>query len=231
MAGSPRPLSAGDPPLGVIHLPMKALGVQSYYDPTAFWRDTLAFVQPGWPSLLSDQAFTAETIRHLCRKPEKTGTISEAGCLYLRALCARYAPHVAVEVGTFIGSSAMAMASEAGVVHTCDKDNDAFLSHGNIVSYGKKTSTQMFAELASARVRASFFFFDGRIHENDLTLIDLIAEPGSIFAFDDFERGQKGEINVKRLGAHLKAEYRLVPPPPVVPYTKSSTTIAVMVPA
>ncbi len=211
--------------------PVKALGIRSFHDPTVFWRDTLAFVQPGWCSTIGLQALTAESIRPLCHKPEKTGTISEAGCLYLRALCARFVPHVAVEVGTFIGSSAMAMASEAGVIHTCDKDNDAFLSHGNIVTYGKKTSTQMFAELATARVRASFFFFDGRIHENDLPLIDLISEPGSIFAFDDFERGQKGDINVKRLGAHLKAEYRLVPPPPVVPYTKSLTTIAVMVPA
>ncbi len=210
---------------------MSALGIRPYYDPTQFWRDTLAFVQPGWPNILSAQALTAESIRQFCHKHEKTGTISEAGCLYLRALCARYAPHVAVEVGTFIGSSAMAMASEAGMVHTCDKDNDAFVSHGNIVTYGKKTSTQMFAELASARVRSSFFFFDGRIHENDLPLIDLIAEPGAVFAFDDFERGQKGDINVKRLGAHLKAGYRLVPPPPAVPYTKSSTTIAVMVPA
>ncbi len=210
---------------------MKAIGVSSYIDPTAFWRDTLAFVQPGWCSTLALQALTAESLRPLCRKPEKTGTISEAGCLYLRALCARFVPHVAVEVGTFIGSSAMAMASEAGVVHTCDKDNDAFVSHGNIVTYGKKTSTQMFAELASARIKASFFFFDGRIHENDLPLIDLIAEPGSVFAFDDFLPQQKGEINSRRLSAHLKAEYRLVPPPPVVPYSSTSNAIAVMVPA
>ncbi len=210
---------------------MKALGVQSYYDPTAFWRDTLAFVQPSWWQEWVGHAELCELRRPLCRKPDQTGTISEAGCLYLRALCARYAPHVAVEVGTFIGSSAVAIAAEAGKLHTCDLHNSALTSQGNIKCYPATSSTQMFAELARDRVRASFFFFDGRIHENDLPLIDLIAEPGSIFAFDDFERGQKGDINVKRLGAHLKAEYRLVPPPPVVPYTKSATTIAVMVPA
>jgi hypothetical protein len=38
-------------------------------------------------------------------------------------------------------------------------------------------------------------------------------------------------INARRLSHHLKAKYRLVLPPPVVPYTSSTTTIAVMVPA
>jgi hypothetical protein len=207
------------------------VGVPLYPDQAGFWRETTAFIQPGWQVQYRQQAEASERLRPYCRKSEKTGTISEAGCLYLRALCARFAPPVVVEVGTFIGSSALAMAHESGVVHTCDKDNDIVQSHGNVIAYGKKTSTQMFAELASAKVKASFFFFDGRIHENDLPLIDLIAEPGSIFAFDDFEGQEKGVINARRLGRHIQTAYRLVLPPKVVPMSSSRTTIAAMVPA
>jgi hypothetical protein len=121
---------------------------------TDFWRDTLAFVQPGWSS---DWRVLAERLRGRrpsCRKPEKTGTISEAGCLYLRALCARFSSegrrrdrhvHRLVGAGDGVrGRSGLHLRPAQRRLH----------EQANIEAHGKTTSTQMFAELASAGIRA-----------------------------------------------------------------------------
>lgn len=188
-----------------------------------FASETLAWVTPAWEREYEVDALACESRRPFCRKPAVTGTINRSGCLYLRAICKRFLPRVVVEIGTFIGSSALAMAYESGGVFTCDKDNDAFASQRNVVAYPKTTSTEMLARLVSQGTKASLFFFDGRIHENDVPLIQLLSAPGAIYAFDDYVGHEKGVVNLTRLAAHLKG-YRIVLPP-------RDTMIACLVPA
>lgn len=196
--------------------------------PQRFWDETLAACQPEWIDDIRAQAVVAETRRS--RALYNTGTISEAACLYLRALCARFAPAVAIEIGTFIGTSTLAIAAHAGRVFTCDKDNDCLRSTKTITTYPRHRSTHMLADLVHKGIRASFFFFDGRIQIEDLRLIEMLSLPGTVYAFDDHEGEEKGVINVRRLWPTLLG-YTLIPPPPRVGNLDSTTTIACLVPA
>lgn len=152
-----------------------------------------------------------------------TGTISAEASLYLRALAAWAGARIAVEIGTFIGTSATALAHVCQRVYTCDGKNDCFPSTKQIVCFPKSKSTTMLRFLAGQKIRANFFFVDGRIRMEDLSLIPLVAEPGTVFAFDDFEDGDKGQDNIDLLQPFYP-EYVVVPPP------QMDTTIAAFVP-
>lgn len=184
-----------------------------------------------WLPEIRERAIACEALRPLTRKPAKTGTISEAACLYLRAVVERVQPKVCIEVGTFIGTSALVLASTGAYVYTCDKDNDAFRSQDRIVSYGKRSSTSMLEQLAGGTV-ADLFFFDGRIQLEDVPLILRLSRPGTVYAFDDYEGREKGVINVERLQPNLPGDYVLVPPPTGIGLAcvTGDTTIALLIP-
>jgi predicted O-methyltransferase YrrM len=185
--------------------------------PTAQWLDEIRANAPG-----------CEALRPFMRKPAETGTLSEAACLYLRALCETVRPIVAIEIGTFIGTSARVLASVAARVYTCDKDNDVFRSTGRITAYGKTTSTAMLADLAQQGIKADLFFFDGRIQDDDIALIQRLSTPRAVYAFDDYEGHEKGVVNVRKIRPYLSPQYRLVEPPTRVLDLPSRTTIAVL---
>lgn len=199
-----------------------------------------------WPSLLSDtarqwlaeiraRAPMCESLRPLMRKPTSTGTISEAACICLRAVVERVRPKVCVEIGTFIGTSALVLASTGARVFTCDKDNDAFKSVGQITAYGKTTSTKMLADIVSKQwsgvhdVTVDLWFFDGRIQDDDLPVIEDSSSNGAVFAFDDYEGREKGVVNVNKLRSYLPG-YALIEPAGNVPGAEGRSTIALLVP-
>jgi hypothetical protein len=192
----------------------------------AFWRDTLALVQPDWLSEARASIALAETRRPLARY--NTGAVSEAACVYLRALTERFKPVIAVEVGTFIGTSAMAMAG-AGHIFTCDKSNDCVAPTKRITTHPYTGSTRMLSELVRRGLAVDFFFFDGRIKDPDLRLIADLSTPNTVYAFDDFDGHEKGVINWGKLSPQLPA-HLLIPPPIDVCGLEAKTTIAVMVP-
>lgn len=161
------------------------------------------------------------------RADYKTGTISEAAALYLRGLTEWLRPQVIVEVGTFIGTSTFAMLAPR--VYTCDKDNACVRDTEFVKCYPKTRSTRMFEDLIANHIRAGFFFFDGRIQWEDLPLIEQLSTPQTVYAFDDYERHEKGVINVGLLLPRLKG-YRFVPPPKAILDLDTTTTIAVLVP-
>lgn len=195
--------------------------------PAAVWARVLAGVQPDWLPQIRANAVQAEARR--ARATYNTGTISEAACLYLWALTAWLQPKIAVEFGTFIGSSAMAI--QAKRVYTCDKSNDCMPSSDRIICHPRKRSGAMLRQMVDRGVRAGFFFFDGRIAETDLPLILRASTLSAVYAFDDYEGQEKGVINVDRLRPVLGSDYVLMPPPPQVLDLPSQTTIAVLMPA
>jgi predicted O-methyltransferase YrrM len=196
---------------------------------TPFWERLLAASTIAWLAEIRASAVRCEARRPGTRKPHKTGTIPEVAALCLRALVERAQPKVCVEVGTFIGTSAIVLAAAGAHVYTCDKDNDVMEASARITCYPKRTSTHMLAGLDGAGVRAQFFFFDGRIQTADLPLLRSIAAPGAVYAFDDFEGQEKGVINVDRLRPALQG-YRLEPPLGVLPGVVGRSTIAALVP-
>lgn len=178
-----------------------------------------------WLYEIRAQAIECEARRHLAKYD--TGTISEAACIYLRMLTERLQPTVAIEVGTFIGSSTMAI--HAGRIYTCDKDNDCVPRSKRIRPFPYTRSTEMLKRLVADGVRADFFFFDGRIKDADERLILALSTPQTVYAFDDYEGREKGVLNVERMRPHLPT-YTVVAPPADVLGLPSKTTIAVMVP-
>jgi hypothetical protein len=190
-----------------------------------FCSETLAAVRPDWLQEIRAHAAQAEARRALARYD--TGTISEAACVYLRALTERFRPKVAIEIGTFIGTSALAMRADR--IYTCDKSNDCGPKEKRIVCHPYTGSTRMLAALVDRGVRADFFFFDGRIKDADEAMILALSTPETVYAFDDYEGREKGVLNVERLTPYLP-HHTLVPPPADVLSLPSKTTIAVLVP-
>ena len=95
-----------------------------------FRATVISTIKTQWRDPVQQLMADCERRRPLARY--NTGTISEAACLYLGALTACLRPSVIVEIGTFIGTSALTMAQcSAGNtrIFTCDKDNDCGPHH------------------------------------------------------------------------------------------------------
>lgn len=187
-------------------------------------------VRREWLEHIRAQAIECEARRPQTRKPRTTGTISEAACLYLRAIVDVVGPSVCAEIGTFIGTSALVLASTGARVYTCDKDNDVLPASDGITPFGKTTSTTMLRSLVQRQSSVDLWFFDGRIQAEDLPLIAELSHRRTVYAFDDYEGREKGVINAERLKPRLQKGYRLIPPPARVLNLESTTTIALLVP-
>jgi predicted O-methyltransferase YrrM len=198
--------------------------------PTTPWPALVAQVTSGHLDELRALGVEAETRRRLATYD--TGTVSLAAAVVLRALTLALAPKVAIEIGTFIGTSTTAMVAER--IYTCDKDNACVQSSGRITAFTKTSSTRMFEALVKRGVQAQFFFLDGRLKPVDLPLVRHLAAPEAVFAFDDYELGpkgqkQKGMLNTDWLRPQLPG-YVLIEPPADVLGLDSTTTIAVLAP-
>lgn len=178
-----------------------------------------------WLTELRANAVTCEDLRQRARY--NTGTISEAACLFLRLVTDWILPKVAIEIGTFIGSSALAMRADR--IYTCDKSNDCGPLAPHIVCHPYTGSTRMLSELARRGVQAEFFFLDGRIKDADERLILQLSNPSTVYAFDDYEAREKGVLNVERMAKYLP-HHRLIEPPADVFGLPTKTTIALLVP-
>lgn len=175
----------------------------------------IAYPPPEWTAGLAALAEAAETRRALARYD--TGTVSVATMLVLRAVVEVVRPAVVIEIGTFIGSSALAMQAglhgRGGHLYTCDKDNDCLPPDGGRTCYPYTRSTDMLADLAAKGVRADLFFFDGRVQLPDVPLILRCSRARTVYAFDDCTGREKGIMNVERLRPVLP-RHRFVPPGP-----------------
>ena len=128
-----------------------------------------------------------------------TGTIPFEAAAYLRAICRRYTPEVIVEVGTFIGTSTLAL--QASRIYTCDERNDCFPDDTpRILTYPYRSSTDMLAQIHEP---VDLFFFDGRIRPDDLPHIQRLMTPRTVFVVDDYVDQQKGVANVQALASSI----------------------------
>ncbi len=175
---------------------------------TSQWDALCGNQQPGWFHEMLQIRTRNENRR--ARANYNTGTITTEQMLQLRGLCETFKPKTIVEIGTFIGNSALAMKAEK--IYTCDRDNDCFEATDNIVTFPRQSSTEMLGRLLEQGVKADLFFFDGRISPPDIALILRLSHPETIYIFDDYFPGQKGITNVTRLVPFLGKERKLVEP-------------------
>lgn len=129
--------------------------------------------------------------------------IGAAWCLY--SLVRHFQITRAIEVGTFIGKSTVAMASamddggHPGEIFTCDMSNAFDLTwtgQTRITQFKGASSTAMLQQLDGA---FDFAFLDGRLQNDDLGRLDQLLAPDAIVALDDFEGMEKGVANLSLL--------------------------------
>lgn len=139
-----------------------------------------------------------------------TGSISAASSWLLYSLACYFAPKKILEVGTFIGRSAVSLALGAdtagapGELHTCDNSNEIMLPEmtaTRIVQYPRCGSTAMLKQLQGSHAAGSFDFIhlDGRLMPEDGALLQALLHPNAILALDDFEGIEKGVANMLAL--------------------------------
>lgn len=122
-----------------------------------------------------------------------TGSIALNEAYQLRALAEFLKARVVIDVGTFIGTSACALASASTVGHvmTCDASNNCLHESGVIETFPKTTSVDMFRNLVRRGIKADLCFFDGVLRDEDVDLLKKVTTPNVVFAVHDYNYGPK----------------------------------------
>jgi hypothetical protein len=150
-----------------------------------------------------------------------TGTVPFESAVYLRALARFYEATRIVEVGTFIGTSAMALAGPGRAVFTCDASNDCVPADTKgVVTHPHTTSTAMLRTLDG---KVDLFFFDGRIQPEDVAEITRLSHAQTVYVVDDYVGAEKGVANMQILTGVFRGHV-LIPP------GKGPSTLAVLAP-
>ncbi|MBM4230375.1 MAG: hypothetical protein FJ184_06440 [Gammaproteobacteria bacterium] len=153
-----------------------------------------------------------------------TGSVPVASAVTLAMAANYFQPSLIAEIGTFIGRStfSLALGSYLGGVtspqiHTCDYSNDIELGFNppfdGIKQYKKTGSTEMLLSLASKELKPEMYFFDGRLQDNDITLLSKLDASRSIVLLDDFEGTEKGVANAFKLNGFFKNQFMVAYPP------------------
>jgi len=139
----------------------------------------------------------------------KTGSINWTELEDVYRLIKFFSPRVIAEVGTFIGVSTLTMrvAAPHARIYTCDASNDLKISSVEdelLFQYPKKTSTEMFKDLAEKGVGVDLIYLDGRLQQEDFQYFSKIIHDQTIFVFDDFEGVEKGVVNAMMLESPVR---------------------------
>jgi hypothetical protein len=202
---------------------------------TDFWASVLPSVPLAYCQPRVRQIFEESDARRI-RADYNTGSITKDEIRMLWALAERFRARVVLEVGTFIGTSALALAMGSSVeaVYTCDSSNDCLDATAIIRTYPKTASQDMWLDLRARNVVADLCFFDGVLRDVDAAALKGLTNQQTIFAFHDYNHGPKlrkhgvaimpmkgiGNVNLLR---PMFPKHVLIDPP-------AGTTLAVMVP-
>jgi len=207
---------------------------------TDFWSPVLLSLSSAAETVRRVRAIAVEADKRRVRADYNTGSITENEAGLLAALSESIKARTVVEVGTFIGTStlALAMGSAVTAVHTCDISNDCLEATGVIHTYPECSSTDMLGQLCKLGLSVDLCFFDGVLNEVDSTLLKQLTHIGTVFAFHDYNYGpkerfkngikfletmpRKGIGNVALLRPWLKRHVLVEPP--------IDTTLALLVP-
>lgn len=189
---------------------METLRINRRHLSRLFWATVLEHSadSPARPRLMAE---LDELERHREHADYNTGSVSLAAGWALYSLARYFRPELIAEVGTFIGRSTVALRRGApdAELHTCDLSNDIDLALGSrVVQYPKRSSVEMFAALKSDDKTIDLLHIDGRLNEQDMTVIP----PTRLIALDDFEGNEKGVANLINLHG-IEPAYQVIYPP------------------
>jgi hypothetical protein len=173
------------------------------------WQQFLEQVEFELPTIVSslrEVSARCEVVRSDAQYDTGSMLLGSAFSLYLAARVLR--PHRVFEVGTFIGKSAIAMglamqhAGSTGDILTCDASNDITLpalTSTRIRQFPMTTSTAAIRQCLTEGIDADFLHIDGRLADEDSSLLSQFCTPDTVVALDDFEGMEKGVVNLMSL--------------------------------
>lgn len=163
---------------------------------TDFWASVLpsvplAYCQP------RVRQIAAEADARRVKADYNTGSITEDEARMLWALAEAFRARAVIEVGTFTGTSALALAMGSAVeaVYTCDISNDCLDASDVIRPFPKTSSVDMLKSLRCLGVSADLCFFDGVLTDADVAALLMLTHPHTVFAFHDYNYGPKIRAN------------------------------------
>ena len=136
-----------------------------------------------------------------------TGSVPYDDAIELYKITKFFQPNTIAEVGTFIGVSTLTMnlAMERLVdIYTCDVSNHIDLDVPNIFQYPKKSSHEMFTDMAEKNARTDMVYLDGRLSQQDFEPLSKIIHDDTVFVLDDFEGVEKGVVNALMIESGLR---------------------------
>ena len=131
---------------------------------------------------------------------DESGSITEADVELLYELIKKFKPKTILEIGTWLGTSAMVMdlASEPGTtIYTCDKHDVCTYESFNVHKY-IGMSTGFFDKMITDGVKADFVFLDGRLQGDEGKLLQCTTNSFIVFVHD-YEKPKKGWKNIRAL--------------------------------
>jgi hypothetical protein len=173
-----------------------------------------------------------------------TGSIPDDSSILLSIICMNFKPKIVAEVGTFIGRSTHAIFRASNLefgnysteIYTCDYSNDIKLHFVNdsVIQYPMASSVEMFQSLLDLDIKPDLYYFDGRLGDQDLTLIGRMNFLNSVIVLDDFEGIEKGVQNASLIESMYPQIFVTVYPPEADLLKafglRPKTSLAVMIP-
>jgi len=147
-----------------------------------------------------------------------TGSINFNGAWSLYSIVSYFLPKNVAEIGTFIGKSTISMAlaldnaSRPGKIQTCDISNGFDLNwegETDIVQNFKTSSTDMLLKIDTPQ---DLLFVDGRLSNEDISILQTPNYSSCVFVFDDTEGVEKGFVNQFHLSQKLTERFFIYPP-------------------
>jgi len=145
------------------------------------------------------------------------GSITDADAGELNAIVRYLQPKIVAEVGTYVGRStrAIAAAMPSGEIYTCDLNNTIKLDiwSPTVWQFPGQSSTTMFASLIERKIQPDMFYIDGRLTDEDASLMRELNS-GAVIVLDDFEGIEKGVSNAAMLLSSAFCKHLMIYPRP-----------------
>ena len=179
--------------------------------------------------------------------PSEAGSVSVTNGVYLWLISKYFAPATVLEIGTYIGRSALAILFggrfSIDEMYTCDGTYDCLdfsaykTEHlgsekmnciDRVHYFGKTMSTVVLKKLVAEGKKVDLVFIDGRISQEDCSLLGQVISQQCIFVLDDFEGVEKGVVNAVVLRNVLRNSLLIEPP---VETSGETGNLAILAPA
>ncbi len=173
-------------------------------------------------------------VRSRARHGLSGGSTGNADCGFLYLLVKAFRRTSVFEIGTYVGTSAVAMTMAGASVHSCDPTAYGGLPPEiHFLNMNDQTAAR---HLRSAGIQVDMVFADWIPAVETIVALDTLGSDDLIFTAHDYLPGDKGVIAVERVRQHYsrnrEGTWLLPPPEPVLvaPGLPIAASTAVLIP-